>query len=84
VPFSFDPDRVPSIRVMRDADGLIVTNPDGSAREPETDDERERAVAEPICPSCARVANVERAKNGLTLISTEDTAATAWEHQNAW
>jgi hypothetical protein len=84
LPFQFDPDVVPSIRVMRDPDGSIVTNPDGSAKQPETDAEQERAVREPICPACCAVANVERRRRGLPPIPTADTTERAWERQNAY
>ncbi len=62
--FAFDPDSVPAIRI----DPQTRKPPEGA-------EAQARSVAEPVCPSCARRANLQRAKLGLPLITERDTAA---------
>lgn len=64
-PFSFDPERVPSIPIDPE-NGLP----------PDLGGDPSRAVREPVCPSCCKAVNPERRRRGQPLWSEEDTAQT--------
>lgn len=61
-PFDFDPDSVPSVPI----DPVTGLPPDLGG-------DPERARREPICPSCARSANVRRRKAGQALFDERDS-----------
>ena len=63
--FAFDPDRVTSVPIDRET-GLP---PDAPGANPLGD-----YVRQPICPACCRAMNPERARRGLALLDTTDTA----------
>ncbi len=58
--FTFNPERVPSIRIRRDGSGNLVQDPE--------------ATKEPICRSCVERANPIRIARGLQPIEILDGA----------
>lgn len=62
VPFSFHPDLVTSVPIDP-VNGLP----------PDLGGDPDRAQREPICPSCCRLANVERRQRGLELLDERDS-----------
>jgi len=62
-PFTFNADRVPSIPIDPERSLPLDVNADGSPRA-FTDEERARAIKEPICSDCIALANANRRANG--------------------
>lgn len=62
-PFTFNPHTVPSISI----------DP-ANGKPPDLGGNPEAAVRQPICPSCARLANEGRAARGLPLWREDDTS----------
>jgi hypothetical protein len=71
--FAFDPDRVPALAV--DPETRLT---------PELGGDPGRAVREPVCPSCCKAANPERARRGFELLPEEDTAEEAYRDLGVW
>jgi hypothetical protein len=62
VPFSFHPDLVTSVLIDP------VTG-----RPPDLGGDPDRAVREPLCPSCCKIANARRRLSGLELLDERDS-----------